>query len=206
MNRRGVRFLAVVVLTWGLAFAWGAPAVCGAAKPKPLPSLSDVRELVWRHFGLLPGYRPGDIIALSEVQPLFAQLEQMGWKMANRQDILRKVPADQDYLVRVLRTPRGRKFMRRIGGYPNAYDRLERLSWLPHGKQTVQDLIYTTDGQKMIEYLTTTSGGTELGKMLSKAPEGAGFNKPTGRIYTEKSFLAELEKSYEAAKKVAGRK
>jgi hypothetical protein len=203
MYRRMVRFLAVVVLVWGWAVALGAEVPQGGDEPRPFPSYAEVREVVLRHFALLPDYAPGDMIARSEVEPLFAQLQRMGWKVADRKDILRKVPADQDYLLQKLRTPRGRKFMRRIAGYPDAYDRLDRLSWLPHGRQTVHDLIDGAGGDEMIKYLTTTLGGSELGKMLSKTPKGADFNKPTGRIYTAEMLLGQLEKSH-AAEKSAG--
>jgi hypothetical protein len=205
MIDRTFKFRAVAVAL-GLTVCWSTGVARAATEPKPLPSLSEVRELVLRHFALLPDHRPGDIIARSEVAPLFPQLERLGWTVIDRKLILRKVPADSDYLIRKLRTRRGRKFMRRIADYPNAYDRLDRLSWLPHGKQTVHDLIYKTGGDEMIKYLTTASGGKELGKMLSNAPKGANFNKPTGRIYTVKMLLEQLEKSYAAAEKVARQK
>ena len=53
----------------------------------------------------------------------------------------------------------------------------------------------------MIEYMTQSRGGRELGKMLSKAPNGADFNQPTGRIYTLDGLLAQLKKSCQAEKK-----
>lgn len=201
MRYRIVRFCATVGIAWGLAFGWRAGVVCAAAEPKPLPPFSEVREIVLRHFALLPDYRPGDMIARSEVEPLFAQLQWIGWTVVDRKGILAKVPAGSDYLNRNLRTPRGRKFMRRIANCPNAYDRLERLSWLPHGRQTVHDLIYKAGGDEMIEYLTTSAGGKEMGKMLSRAPKGTDFNKPTGLIYTVKMLLARLKKSHAAAEK-----
>jgi hypothetical protein len=196
----------MVAIVLGPAVAWGAGVARGGAEPKSFPPLSQVREIVLRHFAMLPDYQPGDIIARSEVAPLFAQLELLGWTVSDRRVILKKVPAGNDYLIQKLRTRRGRKFMRRIADYPSAYDRLDRLSWLPRGRQTVHDLIHGTGGHEMIKYLTTASGGTELGKMLSKTPKGTDFNKPTGRIYTAKMLLARLEKSYAAAEKAASQK
>lgn len=155
---------------------------------------------------MLPDYRPGDIIAQSEVEPLFAQLKRMGWAVPERKRLLHKVPGDRDFLIRKLRTPRGRKFMRRIADYPGAYDRLDRLSWLPQGKQTVHDLIHKTGGHEMIEYLTTSAGGAALGKMLSRAPKGAHFNEPSGRIYTVEELLARLKRRYAAAAKAPAQK
>lgn len=205
MRFRIVRFDTVAGIAWGLAVVWWAGVAGGAAEPKPSPPLSEVREIVWRHFALLADYRPGDIIARSEVEPLFLQLQLIGWKVTNRKGILRKVPADNDFLIRKLVTPHGRKFMRRIANYPNAYDRLDRLSWLPHGRQTIHDMIHKPGGDEMIKYLTTAPGGTELGKMLSKAPKGKGFNKPTGRIYTVNMLWERLKKSHAEAEKAASR-
>ncbi len=201
MDHRIIGADAAVCVVLGVTAAWCATSACGAVKDKPLPSFADVREAVIRHFELLPGYRPGDIIARSDVAPLFGRLGRLGFSVANREAILKKVPTDGDFLVRELRTRRGRKFMRRIANYPDAYDRLDRLSRLPHGKRTVHDLIRGPGGYKMIKYMTTTPGGKNLGRQLSNAPKGTDFNKPTGRIYTVKLLLAHLKLSYAAAKK-----
>ena len=202
MIDRTLKFRAVAVAL-GLTACWSTAVARAATEPKPLPSMSEVRELVLRYFARLPGHRPGDILARSEVAPLFPQLERLGWKVTDRSLLLRKVPADSDYLIRKLRTRHGRKFMRRIADYPSAYDRLHRLSWLPHGKQTVHDLIYKVGGHEMIRYMTTAPGGKNLGRQLSRAPAGRDFNKPTGRIYTVEMLLAILEQSHAAAKRDA---
>ncbi len=203
MESRTVRRFALMLIVLGPVVLWWTGAARGADRAKPLPTWAEVEEVVLRHFGLLPDYRPGDILARSEVRPLFSHLERMGWEVSDRPEILRQVPADDHYLIRKLRTKRGRKFMRRIAEYPRAYDRLDRLSRLPYGKQTVHDLIYKKGGEELIEYLTTASGGKELGKMLSKAPKGTDFNKPTGLIYTAQMLLERLKTSYAAAKEAA---
>jgi hypothetical protein len=198
------RFPAVVLIAWGLTAAWWVDVASAADKPKPLPSFEQIQELVLRHFALLPDYRPGNILAQSDVEPLFPQLQRLGWTLPNRKDVLRKIPADDSFLIRQLRTPRGLDFMRQIGSCPGAYDRLDRLSRLPQGRQTVHDLIYTLPrGYEMIQYMTTTLGGNELGKMLSKAPNGTDFNKPTGLIYTAEMLLDRLEADYAEAAKAA---
>ena len=86
--------------------------------------------------------------------------------------------------------------MRRITTYPNGYDRLYRLAGLSNGRTTVSDLITEPGGYKMIEYLATEKGGSNMGKMLSRAPKGKGFNKSTGRIFTEQQLLDRLRASY----------
>ena len=39
--------------------------------------------------------------------------------------------------------------------------------------------------------------------MLSNAPLGADFNKPTGRIYTVPALLVHLQEQYRAAEKIS---
>ena len=176
---------------------------CASSKAKPLPEFAKVKSLVLRHFASIPDYEPGDIIARSQAEPIFGQLHRLGWDVADRKSLVNRVPPDNDFLFQQLHTPAGRKFMAQTKQFPNAYDRLDRLARLPHGRQTLHDLIRGPDGYKMIEYMTSTRGGLNLGKMLSKAPKGKGFNKPTRRIYTAKMLLEALKRSHDAAKKAA---
>ena len=196
MHRRWSKWSALRLAALGLAAAWWEAIACGATGQESPPSLAQVQTVVNRHFARVPDYRPGDIIAQSDVEPLFAQLARLGWSVADRKAILAAVLADDDFLVASLRTKSGRKFMRRIAGYPEAYDRLDRLARLPCGKHAVRRLIGGPDGYKMIEYMTTTRGGIELGKQLSNTPKGKDFNKPTGRLYTAELLLERLKKSY----------
>jgi len=143
----------------GLAVVGYAASICPAGNDKPLPPFKLVKETTLRHFSMLADYRPGDIITRSEVEPLFPHLKRMGWAMADRKTILHRVPADNDFLVRQLRTRQGRTCMREITNYPNAFDQLDRLSRLPNGLRTVRDLIQTEGGSKVIKYFTTTPDG-----------------------------------------------
>jgi hypothetical protein len=200
MIRRTSRIVAVALLAWGACCGGQIESACGAEGPEPLPSFERVREVTLRHFTLLPDYRPGDIIAQSEVEPLFAQLRWIGWMVADRKRILRDVPADRDYLGRALRTPEGRELMHRIAGRAGAYDRLDRLSRLPHGRRVVLGLIQQTAGQQIVEYVTTGRQGRELEESLSQIPKGTDLSRPTGRLYTAEMLLARLEESYAAAR------
>jgi len=182
-----------------LVIAQATSVAWAEREQEPLPSFSDVKEVVLREFGRFPNHQPADNISCGQVEPVFQQLAGLGWKVADWREILEAVPADGDFLVEQLRTPAGRKFMREIAKYPNAYDRLDRLSRLPHGKKDIKALIRGPGGHKLLEYMTTTSGGRNLGKQLSNAPKGRNFNDPTGRIYTVKLLLARLKKSYTAA-------
>ena len=184
----------MVMIAVGLATL---PTPAGAApRERALPDFKLVSETVQRHLAAQPGYRSGFILSQSSVAPVIQQLRLLGWTVPDRKSILSSVPKDHDFLVAQLNTPAGRKFMVRISKYPLAYDRLDRMSRIGNGRRTVHDLIKGPGGEKMIHYLTSTSGGKELGKMLSAVPGGVDFNKPTGRIYTEKHLLAALKKSY----------
>ncbi len=185
----------VELILCGLVVACSGELASAADGQKEPTSFIEIKRAVLRHFEKTPDYRPGDIISRSDVESLFGRLERLGWTPADRKEILAAVPADNNFLVKQLRTSAGRRFMRKIAKYPDAFDRLDRLSRLPYGKNTIKALVRGPDGYKMIEYMTTTKGGRQMGKMLSNTPKGTGFNKPTGRIYTVKQLLARLKQS-----------
>jgi hypothetical protein len=175
--------------------------VNAAAKPeKPLPAFADAKKVIVGYFEGLPGYQPGGILARGEVEPLFEHLNLMGWQVAEQKAITDRVPADDSFLVRQLRTPEGRKFMTQVSQYPLGYDRLDRLAKLPRGPELIRQFIRGPEGYKMIEYMTETPNGKNLGDMLSQASNGKNFNKPTGQIYTVDSLLDVLKDRYDEAK------
>ncbi len=192
MCRRIQRLYTAGVIALGLV-GWSG-VVSRHATGQELPP-AEVEPMVKKHFAGLPDYQPGDIISRSNVEPLFAQLADRGWNVADRKAVLAAVPADDNFLVTSFRTKSGRKFMRDVAKYPEAYDRLDRLARLPYGKLAIRRLIRGPDGYRMIEYMTTTRGGIELGKQLSNAPQGKNFNRPTGRLYTAELLLKRLKKS-----------
>jgi hypothetical protein len=175
----------------------------GADKSKStaLPSLEQVAKAVVGTFDALSDHEPGDIITQTEATKALAAVQKLGWAVPDGKALLKRVPAEGEFLVEVLRTDGGRRFMRQISGYPMGYDRLDRLSLMPHGKKTVRALVRGPDGYKMIEYMTTHPGGKGLGRQLSRGKRGAGFNDPTGRIYTAEDLLDEVRQLYEEAKK-----
>jgi hypothetical protein len=203
MRRQIILLLGVTVVLLSVVVAAAADPQRGGAKP--IPSLSEIKQVVLRYFQAKPDYRAGDLITKEDVEPLLGKLQQKGLPLPDAKQILDKAPGKDEFLTQQLRTPDGRKFMRDISGYSDAYDRLDRLSRLPHGQQTVRDLIRGPDGYKMIEYMTTAPGGKELGNQLSNAPLGKGFNAATGRIYTTEMLLLRLEKSRAASLKATKR-
>lgn len=168
-----------------------------AADPQDAPEFAEFAAYVKRDFANKSYYRDGDIITDSEVKPIFRAFALMGWQPTNAGKILASLPSDTEFLVRKLRSGAGRKFMEKIAVYPDGYDRLDRMSRLPRGKQLVHDLINGVGGYELVQYMTTTDGGKNLGKQLSRDPDGKGFNKPTGRIYTVDQLIDVLRKSYQ---------
>lgn len=177
---------------WGVLAAYAV----SAAEPVELPKLEQVRSLVSATLASERDYRPGDLLRRSQVEAVLRRLEAEGWKVAEGGEILAATLEDGAFLVQALGSKKGRAFMRKVAAQSDGYDRLERLSKLPDGKRIVNRLIKGPDGERLIEYLTASSGGRELGRMLSKTPRGGGFNRPTGRVYTEEQLLQRLEEAH----------
>jgi hypothetical protein len=178
-----------------------APAAKKTKKSTAWPAFSAVQKSAEKHFSTLKKYRKGDLLSQGDVEPVFAELEKLGWKVADREQIVKLVPGDRELMVRMLRTEDGRTFMRDIERLPGGYDRVDHLSRLSDAETLLWRLTSGPDGYKMIDYMTETPYGANMGQMLSQAPNGKGFNKPTGRIYTETQFIARLKQSHASAEK-----
>jgi hypothetical protein len=176
----------------------------GAAPPQPtvgqqLPSPAAVRAIVEQTLAKDRDYRPGDLLSQKRVASVIGQLKAAGWDVPQSRELLARVPAENEFLVRALSTRQGVAFMRSISTMSGGYDRVDRLSRLPNGQQLVERLVSGPDGYKLIAYLSESRGGHELGTMLGRTAQGVDFNRSTGRIYTAKQLLDELEKLYAAA-------
>lgn len=177
------------------------PAAKKVKQPAAWPAFAAVQTTAEKYFSSLKKYRKGDLLSQSDVEPVFAELEKLGWKVADREQIVKLVPGDRELMVRMLRTEDGRTFMRDIERLPGGYDRVDHLSRMSDAETLLWRLTSGPDGYKMIDYMTETPYGANMGEMLSQAPNGKGFNKPTGRIYTETQFIARLKQSYASAQK-----
>lgn len=173
-----------------------SPAMAAPPKAASAPSWQQVSQSVDAYFAKDENRQPLDIITRSEVSPLFDQLAKQGWQVAQRKEILARVPADNDFIVKQLRSKAGQQFMREFSQYPGGYDSLDRLSKLPQGKSTVERLIKGPDGYKLLQYMDTTQGGLNLEKQLARTPKGKDFPEPTGKIYTVGELKSALKKSY----------
>jgi hypothetical protein len=169
-----------------------------------LPSLAAVRNAIRQHFAKLPDFREGDIIAKSEVQPVFQQLKEMGWQVADQQAIMEQVLDDGDVLVATLRSGPGRRFMRKVSGYSAIYDRLDRVCRESGGQALLRSLVQLPDGERYAKARRPRAvpGLVELlpKKGSSKTRTVADYGKPTGRIYTSAQLLEQLEESHRRAR------
>lgn len=176
-------------------------ARCGGTPPAVLPPFDKVRQVVAKQFQREADYEPGDLIVRSQVRAIFVQLKAAGWDVPRQSQVVDQTLDDGDLLAQTLRSPEGRGLMRQIKRLPQGYDRLDRLTRMPHGEKNLAALARGPDGYKMIQYMTSSAGGKTLGASLAKGPQGADFNRPTGRIYTSDALLGRLQKVYPAAPK-----
>ncbi len=175
-------------------------SVCQAAPAAKLPSLAEVRQTISKQLSRDPDYRPGDLIARSQVKTILSGLQSLGWEVADGDKILAATCRDESFLVTTLRSEEGVGLMRQISTMPGGFDRLDRLSRLANGPETVERLIAGPDGFKLLAYMTETRGGNRLGTQLSADPGGEDFNEPTGRIYTASDLYRRLALAHAAAK------
>ena len=182
-----------------------AVLLCGLCKSETalanendgLPDFDKVKNLVQWHFESRRDRSPGDILSRSNVEPILKQLLLIGWFIRDRKSILNRVPRDDAYLVRLLRTTAGKKFMHNVREYPMVYDRMDRLIGLAQGREVLQEMIRMPDGHKLMLKLTQKNDNDKTDPLLARVRVGPRFNKPTGRIYTVDYLLAALKKSHE---------
>jgi hypothetical protein len=165
---------------------------------KPLPTFDVVTKQVQELLALEPEYQAGDLLTASKVERILAKLDQIHWKVADRREIIKLVLSDSDWLARRLAISDAKQFMRQVGAMPGGYDRVDRIRGMVGGEYQIADFIQSPEGFKMIEYMTTTQEGKNLGELVSEGVNGRDFNKPTGRIYTERDLLKRLQTSYDA--------
>jgi hypothetical protein len=162
------------------------------------PPFDTIEDVVRAEFEGRKDFSEGDLIVQGDVEPLYDKLAEAGWTVSDWNELVGRVPAQGELMVKELMTKEGKRLMRKVSSMPNGYDRLDRMSKLPNGRRLLRDVIQGKGGYKLIEYMTESEGGKNLGRSLQKAPGGKDFNKPTGRVYTLESFLAELRLRHEA--------
>lgn len=185
-----------------LPFGFSALAAAADAKKK-LPAWSVIDETVRRTLATKRGYQPGDLLSRGDVQNVLDQVGRVGWDVANRADLLKNTLEDGSFLVRQLQSAPGIRFSRAALTDPNVYDRLDRLSRFSGGENLIATITTMPGGSKLMAKPPSPNFG-DLTALLPKqanglTPRDKDFNKPTGKIYTEKQLLTALAESYKKA-------
>lgn len=187
-----------IIGVWVLALVAAMIADLRAAEPeKELPTMSQIIQAAKTEIATWQHYEAGDLISREQGKKLIDAIDKLGWSPSNDEELLAKMPDAKDAICELLLTDKGRPFMRRVLKMPQGLDRVDNLTKLPDGRALVKRLLNDKGGDQLIEYLTTSEGGKNLGKMLGKEAH-VDFNKPTGKLYTAKALLLEVEAQYQA--------
>ncbi|MFN0199561.1 MAG: hypothetical protein ACKVT0_22645 [Planctomycetaceae bacterium] len=201
-TNRTLRALRCVVLLLAMSLSTPSSPLIAQTEDEKFPSWSDIESAVNQQLHEITDYEEKDLVAREEVEPLWKTFDALGWKVdrKSQKSIEDQLLPKSDFLVKQLRSSKSaRTFMRQVAEMPGGYDRIDHLRQMKYGERRIQELIRGPDGYKLIEYMTESTGGKNFGKQLSNAPGGKDFNKPTGRIYTEKSLLERLKVPYDKA-------
>jgi hypothetical protein len=174
------------------------------ADEKSLPELNEVQRAIDAAVADAPALRPGALVCQGEGAIIFARLEGIGWKVADKREILADLLPAGSPLVITLRSPRGQKFASQVADYKLIYDRLDRISQEPGGQRLLQDLVKLPDAARYAKQVTGR-GVPDLVELLPKQRSGKtrrvqDYDKPTKKIYTLEQLQKRIRESYEQAR------
>lgn len=161
------------------------------SQPQPLTRKA-IEALVTKHLRANALYMPGDLISQGDVEPVFNELIENGYRSPDMEGLYDSFLPDRDHFVKSMRTPEGRMFMRSIARLPGAYDRLERLSWSETGRSLLAELLASKDGKKALEHMLTEEGAKVVETILANDPRGRNFQLPTGKVHTANELIDHL--------------
>jgi hypothetical protein len=178
---------------WERQLAVCAVLVLSTARPAwgKLPTFDAVEQTAREHFAAKSGYRDGDVITKSDVQPLIKKLEKQGFPVTEKQQGVDPLLPDASPLAQLLRTPAGARLMSQCRSLPNVYDRLERLCRFPAGRALVADII----GQQKLDVLATLctpEGAQQLQAHFFPEPAVVNFDTVSGKVYTQAQLIEHL--------------
>jgi hypothetical protein len=141
-----------------------------------------------------PYYFPGALISRADVSPIFEKLLTQGLMNSEDQEHLYgSILADQSTLVKRLKTPAGRAFMKKIVTDKTAYHRLARISWTADGRKLLDSFLASKDGFEKFQKLKTPADLAQVSKQLASDPRTQVFALPTGQILTADDLVKKLE-------------
>lgn len=177
------RFILLLIAGWAGTGSWFTTTATSA--PKQITK-ADFQKVV-AGFAAKASIGPDELMTQSDVIPLVAALERAGMEF-DRKEFLGRVIEDQSALVRLIRSPRGRKFIGQTAGNQLMFDRLDRLSTEPGGERMLRDLMKLPDAARYAK-LDTGRGVPDMIDFLPKQRSSRtrrvkDYKKPTGKLYT----------------------
>jgi hypothetical protein len=156
--------------------------------------VAEIGAIVDRSLAKNPYYFPGALISRSDVSPICEKLLEQGLTDAeDQEDLYASVLSDQAPLVKRLKTPAGRAFMKKIVTDKTAFDRLERLSWTVDGRKLLESFVSAKDGYERFQKLKTPADLAKVSKQLAADSHTPDFNLPTGHILTADALVQKLQ-------------
>ncbi|MHB8970026.1 MAG: hypothetical protein ACYC3X_10145 [Pirellulaceae bacterium] len=189
--------LAGLTLSVGSATAQDSAGTPATARLSP----QQVQQVVVAHFSDQAKYRPRDLISQSDVADVLKKLAQAGWKPVDQEQILADTLPNDNFLVRLMRTDRGRRFMGKVSDFDLIYDRMDRVSQVSSGPRNLEAIVRLPDGERYAKpKRQLIKGVPDFLDLLAKNASGKvrtikDYDKPTGRIYTEEELLKRLHRS-----------
>lgn len=191
-----------------LSTSWCSFSSADESKPPDQISTSEFRRVVAKFFHDNELQRNA-IITQRDVRPLLGTLKSQGM-ILDQKELMQMIPGDDSALVRLLRTPNGRKFMGQTSNNKLMFDRLERITNEPGGKRLLRDLMKLPDAARYAK-IDTGPGVPDLIDFLpkigsSKTRRVKDYKKPTGNLYTFNDVVEYLAKQVSSSRKVPARK
>jgi hypothetical protein len=207
MNGQNDRWRRMLILTC-LATSWCSFSLADEAKPPEQISMSKFRRVVAKFFQEHKVPR-NEIITQQDVRPLLSTLKSQGM-ILDQKELMQMIPGDENALVRLLRTPNGRKFMGQTSNNKLMFDRLERITNEAGGKRLLRDLMKLPDAARYAK-IDTGPGVPDMIDFLpkigsSKTRRVKDYKKPTGNLYTLNDVVEYLAKEISRSRKRPARK
>jgi hypothetical protein len=145
-----------------------------------------------------------EIISQRDVAPLLGVLTSQGM-ILDLKELMQMIPGDESSLVRLLRTPNGRKFIGQTMNNKMMFDRLDRIANEPGGKRLLRDLMKLPDAARYAK-IDPGPGIPDLIDFLpklrsSKTRRVKDYKKPTGKLYTMNDVVEYLAKQISSPQK-----
>lgn len=172
------------------------PARKAATKPvaKKTKAAFDLTAIIDQTLARNPYYSPGFLISRVDVQTAIGRLVESGTAAdLDTEELYDSLLPESSPLVKRLKTPNGRAFMKKIVNDPAAYDRLERLSWTADGRKLLDSYLGSKDGFDRFQKLKTAADLAKVSKSLAADPRTADYGMPTGHIHTADQLLKRFD-------------